>query len=78
MSDGSKRTIMRIGCCQMAMLRGSYRYQMIKFESEQGRQEKHGNIVKSENLEGLPDSTEHLSMSEQTLGIRDYHDNHTY
>ena len=66
MSDGAKRTLTRIGCCQMAMLRGSYRYQMLKFEAEQRR--RHREEMGQFSSEDGNDSTEHLSMSEKTLG----------
>lgn len=67
MSEGARRTLTRIGCCQMAMLRGSYRYQMLKFEAEQRRRcnEEMGEYSPDEGT----DSTEHLSMSEHTLGM---------
>ena len=66
MSDGAKRTLIRIGCCQMAMLRGSYRYQMLKFEAKQRRRRREE--MGEYSSEDGNDSTEHLSMSEKTLG----------
>ena len=51
----------------MAMLRGSYRYQVLKFESEQRRRQ---NEEMDESSEAdILQSTQHLSMSEQTLGL---------
>ena len=49
----------------MAMLRGSYRYQVLKFEAEERRQSEG---MAESSLNDPEQSTQHLSMSEQTLG----------
>ena len=50
----------------MAMLRGSYRYQVLKFEAEQRR--RRNEEMGESSVDEIIDSTQHLSMSEQTLG----------
>ena len=57
----------------MAMLRGSYRYQVLQFEAEQRRRQNE-EMGESSPVEDLVQSTQHLSMSEQTLGSdTDFH-----
>ena len=51
----------------MAMLRGSYRYQVLKFESEQRRRQ--NEEMDESSVDDILQSTQHLSMSEQTLGL---------
>ena len=51
----------------MAMLRGSYRYQVLKFESKQRRRQ--NEEMKESSVDDILQSTQHLSMSKQTLGL---------
>jgi len=68
MSEVAKRTLIRIGCCQMAMLRGSYRYQVLKFEAYQRRRQNE-EMEEESSVDDLAQSTQHLAMTEQTLGM---------
>ena len=49
----------------MAMLRGSYRYQLFEIEAKQRRRQ--NEEMKESSADNI-NSTQHLSMSEQTLG----------
>ena len=51
----------------MAMLRGSYRYQVLKFEAYQRRRQNE-EMEEESSVDDLAQSTQHLAMTEQTLG----------
>ena len=51
----------------MAMLRGSYRYQVLKYESEQRKRQ--NEEMDESTADDILQSAQHLSMSEQSLGL---------